>query len=166
MATPVFALLLRIESGDVPHQPLSMFDPEFRALYEKYRDSAECQSRGGYTFGGWARASRLLNLPGISYVGEVYAVLDGVACDRAVRDIDFLLQYLKANPEVALGIFDEGLSAADISAILALSIAELDALTDPEGDNFHNCVRYLRDQRDFLAYVRREEGVALHLRSH
>jgi hypothetical protein len=166
MSTPCMVMLLHIKSEDIPCKPITMNDQDFFKLYKKYEDRFFlCESRGAYIFDHLTSVSEKLNLSGLAYIKSAYAILDKTKCLCAVHDIDFLLRYFAKTPEFVTKVFNEGFSPEEILEILNLSDSELFERAKPDGDNFYNCVSYLRDQRRYLDSVQNEDGIAMHVRS-
>jgi len=100
MATIVCTLLFQINPEDIPSKAITMDDPEFALLANKYGDAISAwHSKRGYVSNMLGSLSTELHLYGISYMNDSYALLDSTKCESAIRDIDFLLQYFRSNPK-------------------------------------------------------------------
>lgn len=171
MAQVVCTLLFQINPEDIPCKPIRMDDSEFVLLANKYGDYiSSWHSKRGYVSRMLGSLAKKLNLSGISYISERYALLDKAKCLCAIRDIDFLLQYFHNNPEFVYSFFEDwfsyvGILPEEILSILNLSDSELFELAKnhEDGDTFYDCLDYLRDQRKILDYMQKVDGTALHM---
>lgn len=171
MAQVVCTLLFQINPEDIPCKSIRMDEPEFVLLANKYGDYiSSWHSRGGYVSGMLGALAKKLNLSGISYISERYALLDKAKCLCAIRDIDFLLRYFRNNPKFVYSFFEDwfswkGILSEEILSILNLSYSELFELANncEDGDTFYDCLLYLSDQRGILDYVQKVDGIALHM---